>query len=162
MLAESWLDVVKGLDEDVVVPAVMFICLGLAGIVWAIALAWRAVKQSEQRAQLTAMMLERGLKPDEIERILLAAAAKPGAAADPPDPDPEVAIVKHLTDNDYDGDDVQKVLGAVRQFHPIDDATVRLVKTMAENWAEADDIASVIRNRRPRGGASHTVAATSG
>src|SRR5262245_40180914 len=126
---------------------------------WAIASAWKSIRCSEHQTRLTALMVERGMKPDEIERLLragpiLAAALSDAKSTDIAASDPEVRLVNALTGQSYDGDDVEKVLSAARDSGPIDEPTVGIVKAMAESWAEADDIAKVLRNRRPRGAPS--------
>lgn len=154
MLADlsSWVSGPNGYINTALIVSGIVLVLGS----WAFASAWKAIRCSEHQTRLTALMVERGMKPDEIERLLRAgpilamaiAEAKPG---DPAASDPEVRIVNVLAGQSYDGDDVEKVLSAARDSGPIDEPTVGIVKAMAESWADADDIAKILRNRRARG-----------
>jgi hypothetical protein len=159
MLAEGFFSWLSTWDDGVTRVALI---VGGATIVlaaWAIASAWKSIRCSEHQTRLTALMLERGMKSDEIERLLRAGPLLAMAMADPKSGesgahDPEVRIVNALAGQSYEGDDVEKVLSAARDSGPIDDATVGIVKAMAESWADADDIAKILRNRRPRGAAT--------
>ena len=145
MLAHGWYEAFQTLDEGVQVTLIIFSAATISGCVWALSSAWCSAKQTERRARLASLLLDRGCRPDEIERVVRATNGKGTATADP---DPEVAMAKHLTDNSYEGPDVQKVLSAARDTNALDGGAVRLVQTMAENWADAEDIAGVLRNRR--------------
>lgn len=135
----------------------LFFVLPIAGAIvggaFAIANAWKAIRRSEHQTRLTALMLERGLKTDEIERLLKAGTVfveSEPASTKPGESDPEVQIVNALSAQSYDGDDIEKVLVAARQNGDIDPSTVAIVKTLTENWTDADDIAKVLRNRSVR------------
>lgn len=167
MLAEGLFSWLGGSGSmDVVRIAVIVGGVVLIVAAWAFASAWKSIRCSEHQTRLTALMLERGMKPDEIERLLragpiLAMAIAANKQSGPAENDPEVRLVNALTEQSYDGDDVEKVLSAARESGPIDEPTVGIVQAMAESWAEAEDIAKVLRNRRPRGVASPSpVAAT--
>lgn len=145
MLAHGWHEALQGLHEGVAIMLVISLAATLTLCVWAICYAWSSVRQTERRTRLAAMMVERGCKPELIERVVRATFGKVAPAEDP---DPEVAIAKNLSDNSYESPDVQKILAAAREAKALDSAAVRLVRTMAENWADSDDIARVLRNRK--------------
>ena len=154
MLAENFLSGESGVIKVALIMSAIVLVLSS----WALASAWKSIRCSEHQTRLTALMVERGMKSDEIERLLRAgpllalaiADAKPG---EPGAGDPEVRIVNAMAGQSYEGDDVEKVLSAARESGPIDEPTVGIVKAMAESWAEAEDIAKILRNRRPRGAA---------
>jgi hypothetical protein len=159
MLAEGLFSWLTSWNDGVLKMAILIGGIAIVLSVWAIASAWKSIRCSEHQTRLTALMLERGMKPDEIERLLragpiLAMAIAENKSADLADNDPEVRIVNALAGQSYEGDDVEKVLSAARESGPIDEPTVGIVKAMAESWADADDIAKVLRNRRPRGAGS--------
>jgi hypothetical protein len=151
-------DASSGLLEILTGPNARFISIvatvGLVLSVWAASAAWRAARESEHRTRLTAALLERGLRADDIERVLRATyGATPcpaPAAAEPASGDPEVRIVKHMSDCSYEPGDIEKVLAAARENEPIDEGTVKMIEVMSTNWAEAAEIADLIRNRRTR------------
>ncbi len=125
--------------------------LGGTAIVLIVGIIARTIQksaQSDHRTRLAALLVQRGLPTTEIERILRAAAAKGDEAIVEASDEPEVQLVKILTDNSYDGDDVKIVLDAARENGAIDASTVAMVKTMSENWIEAKEIAEIIRKRR--------------
>lgn len=127
--------------------------LGGTAIVFIVGIIARTIQksaQSDHRTRLAALLVQRGLPTTEIERILRAAAAKGDEAIVEASDEPEVQLVKILTDNSYDGDDVKIVLDAARENGAIDASTVAMVKTMSENWIEAKEIAEIIRKRRTR------------
>jgi hypothetical protein len=131
----------------------------LIALGWLFAAAWKSIRRSEHQTRLTALMLEKGLKSEEIERLLNAGAefvaSEPGCTK-PGESDPEVRIVNAMSAQSYDGDDIQTVLAAARVNGVIDESAVAMVKTLSDNWAGAEDIAKVLRNRsiRPAGDAS--------
>lgn len=131
---------------------VVLAALGAVVIVaWSGLTAWRRVRESAHRAAVTSELVRRGMSADEIVRVLLAAqlsaeAEGAGSAED----DPEILLVKHLTDNHYEGQDVQRILDAAREEGAIDDSLVALVKTLASSWADTESIIGVIRGREPR------------
>jgi hypothetical protein len=154
MLADGLISWLTGLDNSVLRTALIVGGIAIVLSSWAIASAWKSIRCSEHQTRLTALMLERGMKTDEIERLLRAGPILAMAGAESGESgssDPEVRIVNALAGQSYEGDDVEKVLSAARDSGPIDESTFGIVKAMAESWAEADDIAKVLRNRRPRG-----------
>lgn len=118
--------------------------------------AWRRIRQSEHRTRLTAMMLERGMTPEQIEKVIAAGqigqdpAPAVGAPSDPC-ADPEVRVIEHLTEWDYEADDVQKIVDTVRRHGQFDEVTVRIVETLASNWEDADAIVRLLEARAKRG-----------
>lgn len=148
-----WLGWFAELDDSVQVFAVAAAGAVLCVIAGLLIQAWRRVKQSEQRTHLIGQLLARGLTADEITRVLTAAdLAERRSCEDESGArstnDPEVRIVKALTDQSYSGDDVNKVLAAARVNGRIDPAVVEIVKSLAESWADANNIVAVLLERR--------------
>lgn len=132
--------------------------------------------QLENEAKLKALMLQQGMPPDEIERVLASGSGslgrrrgegqleelmiEQGIPADQIErvlrakksggasPDAEALVVETLVKNDYNAEHIEKVLAGARSHGKINDDTVRLVKVMAENWMKADDIERVLRAQR--------------
>lgn len=154
MLATGFFEWISGVEPiKVGVFFVVPIAASIVGVAWAIANAWKGVRRSEHQTRLTALMLERGLKSEEIERLLKAGTVFVNSdpiCTRPGESDPEVRVVNALSAQSYDGDDIEKVLGAARLNGEIDESAVAIVKTLAENWADADDIVKVLRNRSVR------------
>lgn len=152
MLAQSVLEWVQGLNNDVLIIAASITASTLILIAWAIAWAWRSVRIAEQRTALTALLLQRGLSADEIERILRAGLLAPVNMKPEmtESSDPEVQLVQRLSALSYDGDDIQRILAAAQANPPIDDGAVRMVEAMAAQWTDADEIANVLKHRKPR------------
>lgn len=144
----SFFEWISKADEGIVIVMIVVTAGAIVGIVAVLAAAWRWARDVDYRARLTAMMLQRGMNPDEIERILRAGGppAKPSDAAFD---EPETRLVKELADHYYDGDDINTVLEAAREHGPIDDSDVRFVRPMAESWVSATEIARALRSRRP-------------
>lgn len=154
MLASGFFDWISGMDPvKIGIFFVTPICLSMVGVAWAFASAWKSIRRSEHQTRLSALMLERNLKPDEIERLLKAGATfieSDPICTKPGESDPEVRIVNVLSEQSYDGDDIKEVLAAAQMNGQIDESAVAMVKTLAENWAKAEDIAQVLRNRSVR------------
>ncbi len=147
-----------GMDEEAMVLGVVL--FSVAGCV-VMALVYTHHRRSTRVAELNAaarenqdrlksLMIQRGMSAAEITQVLDAGGPLPidtrvvdGSRA------PEERVVKVLTDNDYNGSDIQLVLAAARAGGKIDEATARLVETMAENWTKAPDIERVLRARQP-------------
>jgi hypothetical protein len=149
----GWL---SSLDEGVVKLAIILFCGALGLGAWAFSSAWRKIRQSEHRTRLTAMMLDRGMSAEQIEKVIQAgfighdpdADESPSSAA--ASADPEVRLVKHLSDSQYEGADVQKIVAAARRDGKIDEATVQIVETLASNWEDTDAIVALLESRRER------------
>lgn len=135
--------------QSITVMIVMGACV-LVAITALIAHALQRAAQSDHRTRLAALLVQRGLPTAEIERILRAAQSKGDDAEAVASDDPEVQLVKILTGNHYDGDDVQLILEAARANGPIDAPTIAIAKAMSESWIEAKEIAEVIRKRHTR------------
>ena len=158
MLASDTTSIFTTLGQNGVLQlSVIFAGLLLALAIWQITAVWRRVKQSEQRAQMVHSMLQRGFTPEQISRVLIAtqvaaeAAETSSEAAEDASSDPEVRIVKILTNSSYEGDDVEKILAAARVEGRLDESTLGIIKTLAESWADTDSIVRVLESRRARG-----------
>lgn len=90
--------------------------LGIVGwIITTVAGQWRRVRVAEIEASLKQQMLERGLDPAEIEQVLCASkkgGREPGAAFDGTSESAKACSVKALTDHEYDGAAIERVLRA--------------------------------------------------
>lgn len=138
--------------------------LGILGwIVTTVASQWRRVRVAEIEASLKQQMLERGLGPNDIEQVLRT--SRKGSCGTTFEGTPSSAkavLVKTLSENDYTGADIERVLRAFGR-HPDPQAVaqkegpqraealgralsakVGVVKTMAENGNEAEDIERVL------------------
>jgi SOS response regulatory protein OraA/RecX len=132
--------------------------------------------QLENEAKLKALMLQQGMPPEEIERVLASGSGalsrkrgetqleelmiENGIPADQiarvlkarkgevSDVDAEAQVVETLVKNDYKAEHIEKVLAGARSHGKINDDAVRLVKIMAENWMKAEDIERVLRAQR--------------
>src|SRR5262245_54497725 len=138
MLAEGLFSFLTGPDSSGIIRTALIVSgIVLVLGIWAVASAWKSIRCSEHQTRLTALMVERGMKPDEIERLLragpiLAMAMAEAKSGDTAATDPEVRIVNALTGQSYEGDDIEKVLSAARDSGPMDESTVGIVKAMAE------------------------------
>ncbi len=102
----------------------------------------------ENQDRLKALMIQRGMSADEIERILLARAPSP-PLADQADPsDAEQRIVTVLSENGYEGADVEQILAAARAGNQLDTTVAKMVETLAENWTKGPDIVRILKARR--------------
>ncbi len=149
------------MDEEAMVVGIVFFLV--AGCV-ALALVFAHHRKSTRVAELNAaarenqdrlksLMIQRGMSATEITQVLDAGGRLP---LDTPIGNdsraPEERIVKALTENDYDGADVQLILSAARVGGKIEDSAARLVETMAGNWSKAADIERVLRARQDQPG----------
>lgn len=140
----------SGLDDGTVKVLFIFAAMAFVAVVWVISTAWRRARESDNRAQLTAMLIQRGMSADEIEKVLRAgvgSAEESDAAQKSDEPDDEVRLIKQLADLSYDGGDVEKILAAARVNGRLDAPTARIVEGLANNWMDADDIVRVLRAR---------------
>ncbi|MEP0845990.1 MAG: hypothetical protein HRF50_04105 [Phycisphaerae bacterium] len=104
---------------------------------------------NENQDRLKALMVQRGMSADEIVRVLAARFVPPRLAEPAPSgTDAEERIVKTLSDNGYDGKDIERILVAGRVNDRIDERTAALVQTLADNWTDAADIARILEARR--------------
>ena len=150
MLATDLLELFGKMDDDA--QSLLVIALGAAVITATCVLihAWKRVKQSEQRTLLTSQMLARGMSADEITKVLISASLAAGAEVAPAAADPEVRIVRILTDQSYDRDAINRILAAARIDASIDAPTIEIVRTLAESWTSASNIVNVLNERRNR------------
>jgi hypothetical protein len=110
---------------------------------------------ADNEARLKALMLQRGMNADEIERILSAGDATAELRSEPIGDEharnPEARIVQVLADNGYGGEDIERVLRTARVDGAIPATAVRTVETLAGNWAKAGDIERVLRTQGGHG-----------
>ena len=143
MLAHGFFEWFSGTDGGL---QVVFIALAASTVViiaWAIAWAWVRVRRADIRSRLTTDMLQRGMNPAEIGRVLLAyELTTPEAIASEEDASatPDVRMIKAMSAQDYEGEDIQRVLTAARTLGGINEQQVGIVREMANAWAGTDDI----------------------
>lgn len=104
---------------------------------------------AETEARLKALMVQRGMSAEEIERILSTGPARQEFEAEE-NLDPEGRIVSVLASNGYDGDDIERVLRAARRDGKVPLAAARTVETLANNWTEGKDIERVLLSDAPK------------
>lgn len=148
MLATTRIPIQTWDTEDIAIIAAIGGAV-LVAVCWILAVCWRSVRRSEYRAQLTAMMLQRGMSAEDIARVLQAGVPEQSDNASA-NADPEVALVKELSEQGYRGDDVERILSAARQ-HGLDGTTTDIIRTLAKNWVSAGEIERVVRARGQAG-----------
>lgn len=149
----AFLEALSRFDEDVLVVAAGCAAGTLILACWFFAAAWHKIRQSQHRAQLTAMMVQRGMPVDEIERVLRASSVSAAEAVDVPADDP--GIIKMLTDNNYEGSDVQRILSALHASGGATPENARIIKALSDNWADTGDIERILLARRDRPDGHH-------
>lgn len=144
MLATSVLEFLGGLSTG----KLFILGAALFASVATVAYYWYRAQASGHRARTTAQMLQRGFTAEQIESVLRAQAEADADESDdgPVPADPEVRLVKFLSDNSYDGNDVDRIMRAVRARGAIDLKTVEMVEALAKNWTEADDIERILQS----------------
>lgn len=133
-------------------------------------------QQLENEAKLKALMIQRGMPLDEIERVLATGGAARKSRGDDTrleelmieqgmeaseiqrvlrarrgagsSRNNEPSLVEMLVENDYKAEQIEKILKAARVKDEVDDDALHLVRVMAENWMSAEDIERVLRARR--------------
>lgn len=156
MLASGFFDWFSGTDKVVQIAFVGLAASTVALVAWAFAWAWVRVRRAENRSRLTSEMLQRGMPPGEIARVLLAyELTSPEAVAADEDAaeSAEVRMIKAMSAESYDGGDIQRVLAAARAAGGPDEQIVGVVREMAKAWADADDIVLALESRE-RGAAA--------
>ncbi len=171
-VAEHWL---------LVVVIVMFTCWAVVEMVRVVAKNWRRIAEAryqaavlENEAKLKALMLQRGMPPEEIARVLASGSGsmkaddagsgqlekmllEHGIEADEikralhgsgESGSHETEIVEKLVEAGYEADDIAGILTAARINSQIEADAVRLVKVMADNEMDSDDMERVLRARR--------------
>jgi len=99
-------------------PALLIPILSVVGaavvfLVWIIAHYWAKIRRMELEAALKKDMLNRGLSPAEIERVLLASAtARPQQKEIVSDN--EYHLVEKLVDAEYASDEIERVVRAFK------------------------------------------------
>lgn len=95
---------------------VVTIAGSLVAIVAIIATAWRRTRVAEMQLALKQQMLEKGMSAAEIEQVMRASQEPAPAVAAPlilgNDVHDKAAVVQHLVDNGYHGEDIERVLKA--------------------------------------------------
>lgn len=145
-------------DLDGEIVALVVVLASIGGMVWIVKIIADGFRKArllqldaqlrENHDRLKALMLQRGMNADEIERVLAAgAAAAPHLGQVDAGDNPEMRIVKVLSNNGYGGSDVDRILAAARAKGPITADAAELVETMANNWSDGDDIERVLRGR---------------
>ena len=74
--------------------------------------AWNKTRRNDNSSRLTSQMLERGMSAAEVAQVLLAAKIANDENTEG-DADPEVALVKHLSNRLYSANDVKIILDGV-------------------------------------------------
>jgi tellurite resistance protein len=145
MLASSWLHWLDSLGEGFWIVAAVCFTGAVIGVTAVVAHAWRRVRQSENRAALIGLMLQRGMSSSEIERIL-----QTGAEVDEEETgtNPEVRIIELMKEGEYSGDDIERALAAARADGRIASGAVRIIETLMEQEAEIDEIENILEARR--------------
>ncbi|HMQ14418.1 MAG TPA: hypothetical protein PKC49_00435 [Phycisphaerae bacterium] len=114
--------------------------------------AWKRIRRAELRSGLTNRMLDEGMSADEIARVLTAAQLSGAETDEKARPnklvDPEVRLVKVLTDNHYEPKDVSRILAAARVGGRVDDSTYGVVRSLATAWTSTGNIVEVLEARR--------------
>ncbi len=146
MLAEG---IIHALTDDVMKLVALSSAASVVLLTLIMARAWRGVRRSENRTALIAMMLQRGMSAENIERVLNAGGLGVGGGeSEGEEYDPEVRIITVLKENEYKGDDVERVLETVRHRGRIDAATAKIVETLVEQEAGVDEIVGVLEARQ--------------
>jgi len=145
MLATSWFDWLGRVDQAVWLTAVP--CFSVAAVVVTafIVHGWRRVRQSESRTALVGMMLQRGMSAADIERVMQACS---DSAGEDYEDEPDVRIVALMKENEYEGDDIERILDVARVNGRIDVAAVRVVETLVEQGAKVGEIEGILEARR--------------
>lgn len=106
------------------IPVIALLGAATVFVVWIIAHYWHAVRQQDVEAALKQDMLNRGYGPDDIERVLIASAAREErliAAAQAPQEtvsDNEYALVEKLIDEGHSIDDIERLVRAFKAGKP--------------------------------------------
>lgn len=107
---------------------------------------WSKVRLAEMEATLKQDMIQRGMAPDEIERVLKmgqhgAAAAEVvhGSALSP------AVIGAKMAGHSYDSEDIDAVMRALQEHGPLTAADLKVVAQMVDSWADSNAVASVVR-----------------
>ncbi len=150
MLAESIIDGLQKLGDGVLIVAVVCFGMMVVGVTTAIARAWRRVRETESRTALVGMMLQRGMSAADIERIMSTCLDREGEdGAEVENQKPDVRIIALMKENEYEGDDIERILDAARTNGVIDADTVKVIETLVEQGAEAEEIEGILDARRP-------------
>lgn len=154
ILAAFW-EWLTSLDRGVIVVGLLVGAGVILAVTAIVAGAWQRIRQSAERARLVREMLERGMSAEQIARVLLASQLADGEEGEEDDDalvgaesSLEVRLVKVLSSNHYDADDVNRILSAARVNGQVDETNYCIVKPLAESWAEADHIVEILETRR--------------
>ena len=132
----------------------------LGWIITTVAAEWRRARVAEIEAALKQQMLDRGMGPGEIEQVLVSNRRGSKGCDHGVDSaaSAKVALVRTLTENDYEAADVERILRAFGQhrepgsqstekaglFRQTVAAKLSIVRTMAENGNSAEEIERVL------------------
>jgi hypothetical protein len=121
---------------------ILFVGTGtlLTCLVTAWAKNWREVRLALAASELKAKMIDRGMSADEIERVLAADTAG-STRPKPPAPPKGGSALQALIENGTDASGIKNVIEAGL---PVVDDPNDVVRMMAENGYDGDDIASVV------------------
>ncbi|HVJ79805.1 MAG TPA: hypothetical protein VNC50_01950 [Planctomycetia bacterium] len=118
---------------------------------------WRKARVAGYLASLKSQMIGRGMSAEEIERVLAAGAAPPAPRPDADalvgDGSAEAQAIASLGAQSYGSDDIAKVCAALARHDGLPDAEARklkdaaLVKSMAAQWMDADDMVKLLSAR---------------
>ncbi len=122
---------------------------------------WRGMRIAEMEASLKQQMLDKGMSAAEIEQVLRRPTHPMWESCSKPvddTPNDLPALVKLLADNEYSGEDIERLLRAVsadplgRDVHGSDQAAravfrekAATIKNLVENEMSAEDIERVLK-----------------
>jgi SOS response regulatory protein OraA/RecX len=141
------------LDGGTLVWVAAILGVTVYSIVAALIQAWRRVRSAEMEASLKQQMLDKGLSPEDIERVLRASGKSGGGPAST-GAGTRAAVVETLAENGLSGDDIERVLRAFqdgsradRHAAPAPGSAERVaaVETMLDNGLSAEDVERVLK-----------------
>jgi hypothetical protein len=145
VIISYWLESLQRFNEGVLIVASVALAATMIAMTAIVARAWRRVRQTDARSGLAALMLQRGMPASDIERILMACSQSVEKAVDA-----ETHIIELMKENDYSGDDVERVLDAARKNGTIEAATLKLIESLVEQGVEGREIENLLDARAPR------------
>lgn len=151
-------DLMLAASEEEMMVAVVAIAGGIAwGIVHSVCASARKTKAAELRAaateneaRLKAMMLQRGMSAEEIERVLNAQSDEVSRIRRCETDDlsggqtPEERITSTLADNGYEGKDIERILRAAKSRGPIKPELVGMIRSLSGSWTSGKDIEKIV------------------
>lgn len=145
-------------DEAAMVIAIVAIVGGIGwGIIHSVNASMRKTRAAELRAtaaeneaRLKAMMLQRGMSADEIERVLNAQSEELARIRRYDEDDmtgaktAEERITATLASNGYEGADIERILRAAKSRGPIKPELVGMIRSLAGSWTSGKDIERIV------------------